>query len=410
MIKAFHVLGYLAPRYGGPSKSSVSLGQAMEKYCVSASWWATATREEQQELAHLGEQAHLFPPRFPHFWYRSPPLARALETAIDETDILHLHQVWDYPLYAAARLARQRGKPYVVSPRGIFNHPWRYAGLKKQLYLRLIALPFLNAASVIHAVVPAELSGFRQVGIKAPYVVIPNGINPGEFEKMPHPNYAEDLWPLLKGRKVVLFLGRLSPEKGLDVLVGSWRFVAKEEPSAFLVLAGPDNKGYGATIKMLAGKCDLDKKVLFTGMVQGKEKRALLGRADLLVLPSYSETIGMVVLEALASVKPCVITTGCNFPEVQEVGAGYVVPTGDKAALSNALLKMLALSDAQRQEMGGRGRQLVMKEYTWDTIARKMLTVYRCILESKPVPLYPSPSNLGQNLSLEGGISSELDH
>jgi glycosyltransferase involved in cell wall biosynthesis len=79
---------------------------------------------------------------------------------------------------------------------------------------------------------------------------------------------------------------------------------------------------------------------------------------------------------------------------VQEVGAGYVVPTGDKEALSDAIFKMLSLSEAQRKEMGKCGRQLVMRKYTQDLMARKMLTVYQRILAYKPVPLYPEPANV----------------
>ena len=389
-LKVFHVLGYLASRYGGPPRAVLGLGHAMKKYGVISWWWATASKEEQQELAYLGNTAYLFTSRFPRSWYYSPELACELAKKIDKADILHLHQVWDYPIWVAAKLAHRKHKPYIVTPRGIFSHPWRYAGIKKQLYMKLIARRFLNAATAVHAIVPFEIEGFKRVGIKAPYVIVPNGIDPQEFEDMPYPDYAEKLWPPLKRRKVVLFMGRLSPEKGLDVLISSWPSVVKEEPSALLVVAGPDHKGYGATLKILAKKYDLDKTILFTGMVQGEAKKALLSNADLFVLPSYSEGFSMAVLEALAAGKPCVITTGCNFPEVQQAGAGYVVPTGDRAALSNALLKLLALTDVQRKRMGDRGRQLVMKNYTWDIIARKMLIVYQCIIEGKPVPLYPS--------------------
>jgi glycosyltransferase involved in cell wall biosynthesis len=131
--------------------------------------------------------------------------------------------------------------------------------------------------------------------------------------------------------------------------------------------------------------------VFFTGMVQGEEKLALYRRADSFVLPSYSENFGIVITEALACGTPVVTTTGTPWKELVDADAGrWVAP--ERGALAEALRDLLGMSEEKRREMGQRGRKLVFENYTWDIAARKMITVYRCILEGKEIPLYPYPS------------------
>jgi glycosyltransferase involved in cell wall biosynthesis len=112
------------------------------------------------------------------------------------------------------------------------------------------------------------------------------------------------------------------------------------------------------------------------------------------VLPSYSEGFSLGVLEALASKKPCIISESCNLPEVQDWGAGFVIPTGNREALSNALIKMISLPNEQRNNMGESGRQLVIRKFTLDIMARKMLTIYESIISNKTLPQYPVAASI----------------
>jgi glycosyltransferase involved in cell wall biosynthesis len=379
----------MAPRYGGPPKAAISLGQGVAEYGIDSYWWATATADEKKELAYLGKNACLFHSRTPNSWHRSPELKRELRKRIDEADILHLHQIWDYPLWVASKLARKFGKPYIVTPHGIFCQPWRYGSIKKKIYLWLIARSILNNASAIHAVNSFEVDGIKNIGIKVPYVVIPNGIDVEKYNLEGHYENAKKIWPNLSGKKVVLYLGRISPEKGLDILLQSWKETIKIDPNALLLIAGSDCRGYLEKINNIVRIYKLEDKVLFTGFIQGFKKEALLNKADIYVLPSYSEGFSMGVLEALASSKPCIITKDCNFPEVQDWGAGYVIPTGNKEALSHALIKMISLSKIQRKKMGESGRLLVKKQFTLDIMTRKMKTVYECVISKRTVPIYP---------------------
>ncbi len=386
-MKVLHILGYLAERYGGPPRVAINLGQALQKLGVGVSWWATATEADKIGLAELDPGAYLFPTKFPHSWCRSPDFRHTLARHIDEADVLHLHQVWDYPLYAASQLARKHNKPYIVTPHGIFSQPWRYNSLKKQLYLRLIAHPFLNNAACIHAITPTELSGFGKVGLQVPYVVIPNGIDRREFAELPTPSIAEQQWPELQNRIVVFFLGRLSPEKGLDLLIHAWKNIKVQYSKAILMIAGPDHNGYRSEVESFVAKWGVKDSVLFTGMLKGRHKMQALSRADIFIQPSYSEGFSMSILEALAAGKPCVITENCNFPEVAEIDAGKVI-SSTVEDISDALLSLLAIDRYTRQQMGLRGKHLVINHYTWDIAAQKMLTVYENVIEGEPIPTY----------------------
>ena len=106
-----HVLGYLAPRYGGPPNVALHLGREMARMGVASTWWATATAEERKALAGLGDQVFLFPDAFPKGWHRSPALSARLEKKGPDIDLFHLHQVWDYPVYAGARIAGRSKSP-----------------------------------------------------------------------------------------------------------------------------------------------------------------------------------------------------------------------------------------------------------------------------------------------------------
>ncbi len=384
------VLGYLAPKYGGPPTVAIKLGRQLEKYGFISTLWATATPAERLELAYLGSKANLFDAKFPRSWYRSRRLQRELNEQAPEIDLFHLHQIWDYPIQAAARIARRNNKPYLVTPHGIFAQSWRYASPKKRLYLRFIARSFLNRAACVHAVTYQELKGFKDVGLRTQYTVIPNGVAIEEYYDLPTRNYADVIWPCLNGKQLVLYLGRLSPEKGLDKLISAWPAIIAKNNRAFLMIAGPDFGQFQVSLETQIRRLGLGKSVVFPGLLRGTMKKAALSRADVYVQPSYSEVMGISVLEALCCAKPAVVTTGCNFPEVSEVCAGEVVDLTANA-LGNAITKLLSLSDRERAEMGARGKELVDHKYTLDMAVRKMLTVYRCILDHNPIPLYPEP-------------------
>jgi glycosyltransferase involved in cell wall biosynthesis len=218
---------------------------------------------------------------------------------------------------------------------------------------------------------------------------MPNGVDTDEFT--PGDDSEVQLyWPQLKNRRVVLFMSRLSPEKGLDILIPLWAELMQSGryKNAMLVIAGPDDRGYVKVIQSMIDKYGINSSVLLPGMVREQKKLTILRRADIFILPSYSENFGNVVVEALSCGTPVITTTGTPWKQLQEFDAGRCVsPTSPE--LSQALRELLDMSKAELSAMGKRGRDFINKYYTWDIAVRRISTVFSCVATGKDVPLQP---------------------
>ena len=396
-LRVMQLVVSLDKAYGGPPVVAAGFSTALAGLSHASSIWTIRSAGGEPRLKPAGVEVRDFALCGSRKWYRSPEMARRLRELDGEQDLIHVHEIWSHPQYAAATAAIEYDIPYLITPHGELDHRHlRHGGplkqLKKRLYLKLLGNRILRNAACLHALNTSEAEELIEAGFCKSVTVIPNGINLEEFDDLPAPDAAEEIWPELRGKRVVLFLSRLSPEKGLDQLIPAWRAV-QSRPSfsdTVLVVAGPDGRGYERIVREMVQEHEVGGSALFTGMVTGFEKLALMARADIYTLPSHSEGFSMSVLENLAVGTPVLITPGCNFPEVVTSGAGVCVgPRPDR--LFEGLRQLLDLSEEDRRAMGERGRNLVASNYTWDVQARKMLNVYRCILSGKEIPLYPQP-------------------
>lgn len=389
------VLSYAGERFGGPVCVAKNMVAALSALGHVVSCWAPGETDDLREPA-LVNSPHICRLAWPRAWRRSPDLARALSAKVASIDVIHVSEFWPYPVYAASRVAVASRTPYVLRPAGNLE-PWSLRStlpkrLKKTLYLKLIGKSVLQSAACLQAASPKEAEHFRQVGYGGPTAVIPNGVDTVEFS--PGDMYeAETYFADLKDRLVVLFMSRLSPEKGLNLLIPAWADVVgcRAFREALLVIAGPDCRGYKRTLEGMINKHDLRSRVLLTGLVRGETKIALYRRADVFILPSHSESFGVVVAEALSCETPVITTTATPWQELTDADAGRCVPTR-KEALTRALRELLSMSHERRRAMGCRGRDLVLQNYTWSIVARKMITIYRHILQGRDIPLYPEPA------------------
>jgi glycosyltransferase involved in cell wall biosynthesis len=389
------IMQYLTERFGGPVSIVKNVGPVLTGLGHDVSYWATVENRDRKDISLKGS-VHMYDPVWPRSWFRSNELAEDLRNEMTSIDILHINGFWGHPVYAASKVARKRNAPYILSPHGCLS-PWSLRNtflkrIKKKLYFDHISVPIMNESVCLHACSLLEAEHFRMVDYKGPITIIPNGVDTNEFSDGDSAE-AEVIWPDLKDRPVVLFMSRLSPEKGLDMLIPMWAELIKTASckDALLVIAGPDVRGYIKVVEALIKKYNIASNILLTGMVQGQEKIALLRRADIFILPSYSENFGIVVAEALSCATPVITTTGAPWKELQDVDAGrWVSP--ESSELGEAVRELLAMSDSKRKEMGSRGRSLVYKNYSWDSIARKMVTVYNCILDGENIPLHPEPA------------------
>jgi glycosyltransferase involved in cell wall biosynthesis len=391
-FRVCHVIAGLPDEAGGPTQVVLGLTRALTKKGIETSIFMTNVTiggtVSQEFLDNLKKYEKLV--EIQHFniegpwWYAySSELKKALNSHARTFDLFHIHGLWMYPTSAAMAVARKLGIPYVLTPHGALNE-WamRRSRWKKRLLLALWerknirssgAVHFFHSAEPISSMVRAELPRT---------VYIPNGIDPESLEPMPPRGLFRDRFRL-HDRQIVLFLGRLHPVKGLDLLVEAFEGVAQRRSNVVLVIAGPDTNGYREILERNIARRGLSACVILPGMLMGVEKRAALADADLLILPSYQEGQSMAVTEALCCGVPVVITNACHMPEVAIHGAGLIVENS-ATDLMEAILVLLDHPE-MRKKMGEAGKLLAGRLYSWSSIAGEMSQVYREMLETKIV-------------------------
>jgi glycosyltransferase involved in cell wall biosynthesis len=263
--------------------------------------------------------------------------------------------------------------------------PWAmsYKQRKKRIYYKLFEQHLIQKASAVQTLSSVELQNLNSLQIQNT-VLVPNGIQVQEFAKLPNSEIFYQDFPETKDKTLILFLGRIDPKKGLNVLAPAFAKVREKFPETHLVIAGPDNIGFLPQVQSYFQQVACLEAVTFTGMLRGNLKYAALAAADLYVAPSYSEGFSMSILEAMASSLPCVITTGCNFPEAASRRAALVVDLSVHN-IQNALIYLLQNPD-EAKAMGDRARDLIFHNYTWNQSAQKLAQVYQSIIDKRHLP------------------------
>lgn len=325
----------------------------------------------QQELAReWGDLTpRFFPRKGPASFGFAPGLMQGLVSAAP--DVLHAHGLWTHSSLAGNAFAYRTRKPRLVSPHGMLDR-WalRNSHWKKRAAAAFFENLHLRKAACLHALCAPEAEAMRAYGLKGPICVIPNGVDlPGETA----PRLLET------GRKTLLYLGRLHPKKGLPDLLRAWKECRRELWD--LVIAGWDEGSHEAMLRELAVE-----SVRFPGPLYDDAKREAFEQCDGFILPSLSEGLPMVLLEAWASGKPVLMTPQCNLPEGFAAGAAIRIEP-DVEGIAQGLEALFAMSDEERETMGARGLQLVRERFSWPAIAAEMKRVYDWVCGRGPRPV-----------------------
>jgi|GEM_PF-101674 len=408
-----------------------------------------------------------------HFGY-APGLKQTL-LELDE-DIIHTHGIWMYPSVVVRDWHRKTGRPYLVSPHGMLD-PWavKNSAWKKKLALLFYEREHLQNAACLRALCESEAKAMRAFGLRNPICIIPNGIDlpedggrrtedrrqPGEVanQRLHGPGKVEsvgenveirnqkseirsqtsDLWPLTSGRKVLLYLGRIHPKKGLANLLKAWAAVQRTEDGGrraeewVLAIAGWDQGGHEAELKSLASELGLawmdvreappspprsgsapasgasfgvspkesvspflgpwnakhiplgsvsafqHVSVLFVGPQFNEAKVVCYQNCDAFILPSFSEGLPMVILEAWAHGKPVLMTPECNLPEGFAANAAIRIEPSVESIVQG-LEQLLRSPSSDLCSLGANGRALVAEKFAWPKIAADMKSVYEWVL------------------------------
>lgn len=380
-MRVIHVVPGVSEEASGPSYSVVRLCESL----IAQGQDVTLAALEWAPMASQPPFLKTFPLGWgPRRLGRSTAMRRWLDAQVlsGNVDVLHNHGMWQmnavYPGWAATK----GNINLVVSPRGAFSS-WamRSGSFLKRAFWPLLQYPALAATTCFHATAGSEYEDIRRMGFRQPVAIIPNGID------------IPDLQPKAPGdSRILLFLGRIHPVKGLDMLLPAWRVVQDRFPEWRLVIAGNDDGYYGRSgyldeLHILVQKLGL-KRIEFIGEQRGVNKLKAYQDADLFVLPSYSENFGVTVAEALAAGTPAIVTKGAPWGGLIKQDAGWWVDIGIDS-LAACLENALSRSSDELGEMGMRGRCWMESEFSWPCIGEQMSDTYRWLLDkSLPVPAW----------------------
>jgi glycosyltransferase involved in cell wall biosynthesis len=374
LVKIVFAIADLQSKNGGPSRSVSGLAAAVAELAVEVELIALCYPEEadKSHLAPLHVKTTLVPSTgFFRKLKFSAGFRRALRASAQyESVILHDNGLWLPTNHAAASAARETEIPLIVSPRGMLSS-WarQFHRFKKGIAWQLYQRRDLRRARLLHATSQAEATALRELGLRQPVAVVPNGVT--------LPSASANHQPFCSGLRTALFLSRIHPIKGLLDLVEAWQAV---RPSGWqAVIAGGDENGHRAEVESVIRGRGLSEQFKFIGVIGDDRKWEVYRSADLFVLPAKSENFGIVVAEALASGVPVVTTKGTPWEELNRHQCGWWVEIGP-APFARALAQAFQLSARELKAMGARGRKLVEDNYTWNAAAKKMLSVYRWLV------------------------------
>jgi len=377
-MKILLVAENLNLKSGGPTKVVCELAEILAQKGISVAIFSPVKRKAGEQIYHSKRvDVRLFSQGCASKWWTgySADLAKALNDEASDFDLVHIHEIWHYPHYAAAMAAEKAGKPYIVTVHGSLD-PWclgrKY--FKKRIFSLFCERRILRGAAAIQSLTKKETEDIKNFGVSAPIVKIPNGIDIKEFQELPAHEDFEREHVGLRDKQVILFLSRIHVKKGLDILAKAFGHIARKRDDVRLVIGGPDNDNYQRQVEDMLKKENVLQKTVFTGMLTGVQKLSALARADIFVLPSYSEGFSMAVLEAMACGLPVIVTDQCNFPEIIPADAGIVIRS-DARQLAKALESLLNDS-CLRDRIGKNAKKLISEKFTLEAIANQMIMLY----------------------------------
>ncbi|KQM14717.1 hypothetical protein ASE49_11115 [Novosphingobium sp. Leaf2] len=348
---------------GGVSEAVVKQAEMIRALGGEPVVFALDDPHAAQDAARFGDaEVHIAPVSGPRQIGFAPALVGMLEKA--RLDVLHLHGIWMYPSHAGAAWARRTGRPYVISPHGMLD-PWITARgrLKKTLARAGYERASWRTAAAMHALTAREAQDIRRETGRTDSLVIPNA-GPAPMSQPAHTR-----------APTFLYLGRIHPKKNIDALIAAWtqRASAMAATGATLVIAGWGEDAHVAHLQQsLSGA---PSSITFAGPLYGDAKARAYADARFFVLPSHSEGLPMVVLEAWAAGTPALMTSECNLPE--GFAAGAAINCGfDPAVIGAALDTALAMPDPQWRTMSDAALSLMQGRFSGETVARQWAGAY----------------------------------
>lgn len=382
-MKILQIIPDLAPSNGGPASAVCGLAEALADLGHSVSIITTDYAYENR-LSPSSVKLMVYPCSFSP-WRYAFLMSKELPKLIAASDIVHIHTIWEYPTWFAAKICNKLRKPYILRPCGMLEH-WSLSqhAVKKRIYMRLMAAQVIRNAAAIHFTTENEFDQSFSTRNELRAFVVPNGVTNSALRDLPGRQVFCQRFPSLKGKRCVLFLGRLHYKKQPDIVIKAFSTVCRLDDSLTLVLAGPSEPAYLAELHALVYKLHLTNRVIFTGLLTAVAVREAYCAAELFVLPSLQENFGIAVAEAMAAGCPVVVSEQVELAtDIHLYNAGIVCKS-DVKSTTEAMEKLL-LDERLRIQMGHNGRQLVLNKFQWVMIVNDLIRVYKDVISSTQI-------------------------
>lgn len=400
-MKILHIIPSLSPVRGGPSQAVLEMVYAQRQQGIDALIATTNDHGNTTYTAPYGQRIEsgylpeLLGPSVPILVFPRvlSQVAALREFAIApsmtpwlwqhslEFDLIHVHAIFNYPTTVGMAIARARRIPYIVRPLGsLCRWSLEQGQAKKQLYLRSVGQRLLTDSHALHFTTSQERQEALEAGFGGASFILPHGVQMPTPIINAHRKLRERLH-IPKEHQVMLFLSRLHPKKGLEHLINALAVI--RDKNFTLVIAGSGEPDYEATLNQHIQTAGLSHQVRQIGFVSGEWKNCLLQGSDLFVLPSYSENLGIAVLEAMAAGLPVVTTPEVAIaPLIQHHQTG-LVSAAHPASLATAIQHYLHHPERAHRD-GQNGKALVENQFSWPVQAARLAEQYARLSQQFP--------------------------
>ncbi len=378
-LKVLHVIPsfYPAVRFGGPILMGHGLCEALTHTGSTALRVLTTDsagprlyqRITWRETSNLSLSYHVQYCRRIASDSISLELLYYLKNELMWADIVHLTSVYSFPTPAVLLGARLLCKPVVWTPHGAFQW-WRgmTKPLLKRCWVETCQALIGHRRFCIHFTSEWEKRESRRLLPLANNEVIPSGIDIPKIRKGGQSGR--------NGNLKLMFIGRIHPIKGLENLLKAISVISTFNWE--LNICGTGEHEYVDRIKRLCSELNLGSRVHFSGHLDGLEKYEAFMKADVCVVPSHTESFGNVVAEALAHAVPVIAGAGTPWAEIEQIGCGIWTPN-DPLSLTKAITTIRSMD---LHVMGMKGRAWMQRDFSWDSVAQRMLSLYERMVEA----------------------------
>lgn len=352
-----HTTDYLSPE--GPSDSESAVGKGRVRTVV---------------------HRHLAPPQLT--LQASVGMTRALSAEIPKADVVHLHSMYLFHDYWVRRVCLSAKVPYIFRPHGTLD-PFIYN--RHRFRKRIVEVLFQDSvtrdATLIHYTSKQEQELAQPYVFGRPGMVVPLGVDLTRFDNMPSREAFRARHPETRGKRIVLFLSRVSFKKGLELLIPAFAEATESRDDMHLVIAGPDD-GFEAQARALVQQNGIEDRTTFTGHLDAERVIEALAAADVFALPSHTENFGIAAAEAIAAGVPSILSDQIQIAPPAEADGACISLSRDQEMWTDEILRLLS-NTVEASEMSRRARAHAKATYSWDAIALRLVAMYETAIAKR---------------------------